>query len=83
MIEVRLLLMSWVVGNIPQYTTIETFSSEIRTKAPITGEDSIYNEFSESVPKTIEDWIEAQNSHDNFKVEVQALNKTATTTDGL
>ena len=56
--------MVWVMSNMPQCTAVEMFNGEIRTMAPITGEDYSLNEFSEKVPKTIEDWIEAQTNND-------------------
>jgi hypothetical protein len=56
--------MTWVIGNIPNCSPVETFSSTLTTDVPLPGSSTLT--FEENVPETIEDWIEFQENDPSF-----------------
>ena len=61
--------MLWVIGNIPNCTPIEVFESTLTTTAPLMealDPENPANEFADPVPKSIEEWIEAQETCPDF-----------------
>jgi hypothetical protein len=70
--------MTWVVGNVPEYSRIEMFSQSLRTAAPITGQVSLESStFDSPVPTVIEDWIKEQNRDTAFRDSIASLPGTA------
>jgi hypothetical protein len=76
--------MTWVVGNIPDCTPIETFSNAIVTAAPSPGSSSTVaaETFADAVPQTVEDWIHAQHNDPTFAAFVASIPDSAVR-DGL
>jgi hypothetical protein len=82
-LQILVTQMTWVVGNIPQYTAIEMFTQTLRTTAPITGSASqdppnqssdLNNTFDEPVPTLVEEWIAEQTKDaDEFLQSLEAL----------
>ncbi len=58
--------MTWVVGNIPEYKTLEMFRQALRTPAPITGNASTDDSFQDRIPTSVEDWIHEQTCDPNY-----------------
>jgi len=74
--------MMWVLGNIPNCAPVETFSSELSTPVLLPGATSEEETFVEPVPRTVESWIEAQQTDPTFSDLVSAIPDTAVK-DGL
>jgi hypothetical protein len=81
-LQILVTQMTWVVGNIPQYTAIEMFTQTLRTIAPLTGiaphetpnqSSSITDTFNEPVPMLVEEWISEQTSNSDFLKSLEAL----------
>jgi hypothetical protein len=61
--------MTWVIGNIAEFRTIEMFPQSLRTPAPLTGNDSpldLNETFDEPVPTTVEEWMAEQSKDEQF-----------------
>jgi hypothetical protein len=67
--------MTWVVGNIPEYRSLEIFSQHLRTPAPITGGtgNGPADEFEDPVPHVVEDWIHEQTRDAEFIESLTSL----------
>ncbi len=81
-LQILVTQMTWVVGNIPQYTAIKIFTQTLRTIVPITGpaaqdppdqSSDATNTFDEPVPTLVEDWIAEQTSNADFLKSLEAL----------
>jgi transposase InsO family protein len=90
-LQILVTQMTWVVGNIPQYTAIEMFTQTLRTTAPITGSASqdppnqssdLNDTFDEPVPTLVEEWITEQTKDAAFLQSLEALHDIACR-DGL
>jgi hypothetical protein len=74
--------MTWVIGNLEDCHPVETFSSTLRTPAPVTGfgerrlldggversilDDETLDEVEGTVPRTLEAWVRAQGLDEGF-----------------
>ena len=57
--------MLWIIGNVPHCAPVEIFASTMSTPVPIpciSDDDS----FTEPIPRTVESWIEAQQTDPEF-----------------
>ena len=72
--------MLWVIGNIPNCTPIEVFESTLTTTAPLMKDldpENPANEFADPVPKSIEEWIEAQETCPDFASMLDGIDHVA------
>ena len=72
--------MLWVIGNIPNCAPIEVFESTLTTTAPLMEDispDNPANEFSDPVPKSIEEWKEAQDACPDFTAMLDGIDNVA------
>ncbi len=73
-VQILVTQMTWVIGNVPQYTAIEMFSQHLQTSAPLTGtpadipntSSTSGDTFEEPVPTSIEEWIQEQTKDTDF-----------------
>jgi hypothetical protein len=62
--------LTWVMGNMSESCRIEMFAGTLATRAPITGIDSNEEQgdtFEVTVPRTMEEWLDAQISDPDFE----------------
>ncbi len=71
--------MTWVVGNMPEYRSLEMFSQRLRTPAPITGVQDIglASTFEDPVPHVVEDWIHEQARDPDFIKSLESMENVA------
>jgi hypothetical protein len=72
--------MLWIIGNVPRCTPVEIFASALSTPVPTAciPDDS----FVEPVPRTVESWIEAQQTDPEFAALLSKI-PDAAVRDGL
>jgi hypothetical protein len=72
--------MLWVIGDVPNCAPIEVFESTLTTTAPLMEDispDNPANEFSDPVPKSIEEWKEAQDAYPDFAAMLDGIENVA------
>jgi hypothetical protein len=73
-VQILVTQMTWVIGNVPEYKSIEMFAQSLRTLAPLTGisgeipntSSIVEDTFNESIPTSVDEWIEEQMKDTDF-----------------
>jgi transposase InsO family protein len=72
--------LTWVMGNMSESCRIEMFAGTLATRAPITGDDpskELGDTFDVEVPRTMEEWLEAQIGDEDFESTITAYDSKA------
>jgi hypothetical protein len=72
--------LTWVIGNLSESCRIEMFAGTLATRAPITGDDPSEepgDTFDVAVPRTMEEWLEAQIGDEGFESTIAGYDSKA------
>ncbi len=69
--------MAWIIDNLPDCRSIETFALRLRTPAPLTGSSESEDDVDETVPRTLEAWVRAQQGSTDFQSTLDLMDMVA------